>query len=101
MRKNTETVVGAFLSHARAGKLGDSISTDGERIFSYRTCIVERTGPRRVAFNVTKYSATTTRQQAEIRRELSRHAFTMEAGDDMPRGMPSIRAWINAHPEHC
>lgn len=68
MRKNVKEVLGAFLNGERRGREGDSISTDGERIFSYDTILVERERKRVVVYhvNVTPYSKTTTTQQNSI-----------------------------------
>ncbi len=66
MRKNTFAVFTAWNQRVGKGVFGDSISTDGHTIFSYKTPILERVG-HRVVLNENKYSATTTRQQNDIR----------------------------------
>jgi hypothetical protein len=64
MRRNTEAVFIAWMARKPLG--GRSISTDGNRIFSYQTCIVERQGDGRVLVNRTKYSPTTSQQQSAL-----------------------------------
>jgi len=51
-----------------------SISTDGERIYSYSTPIVF-TGDGGYAFNMRKYSKTTTSQQNSLRMLMHRDGF--------------------------
>lgn len=64
MRDNVAVVFAAWT--AGEGKGGNSISTDGVRIFSYQTCLVEREAGGRVLMNRSKYSKTTSAQQTAI-----------------------------------
>ena len=59
-----------------------SMRTNGTKLFSYFTCIAQKTSDG-ILFNVCKYSTTTTKQQTYTRRELERHGkkFT-EVGED-------------------
>jgi hypothetical protein len=69
MRVNTAKTLAAWNAH-RPLKIAESIWTDGERIMSYGTCIVERhnEGDRDITYlNVTKYSVTTTIHQNALR----------------------------------
>ncbi len=86
MRKNTQAVLKAWLTKKAKGNKGDSISTDGNTIYSYRTAIVVRTPDysKEIAelnklgypctqksfvdatINRTKYSSTTSGQQNSI-----------------------------------
>lgn len=66
MRANVRDVLKAFATRKPKGKLGDSISTDGTNVFSYRTCLITRHKGVTV-LNMTKYSRTTSTQQHSIR----------------------------------
>jgi hypothetical protein len=64
MRRNLSAVLNAWrLGKARKGQ---SCSTDGTRIYSYATCLVEREADGRVLLNRTTYSRTTTAQQRSL-----------------------------------
>lgn len=73
----TQEVVKQFLARKSAhtpkryfmwGGYGSSISTDGEKLYSYSTPIAEWRGDS-VAINSKKYSNTTSKQQGMLRRE--------------------------------
>tara|TARA_R100000963_G_C4634563_1_gene98952 strand:- start:719 stop:1057 length:339 start_codon:yes stop_codon:yes gene_type:complete len=87
MRKNTQAVLDAWIAKEAKGNRGDSISTDGNTIYSYNTAIVVRTPDysKEIAFmhsigypeftqdtfvfatiNTTKYSSTTSNQQSSL-----------------------------------
>ena len=86
MRKNTQAVLKAWIAREAKGNKGDSISTDGNTIYSYNTAIVVRTPDysKEIAelnelgypcsqdnfvdatINRTKYSSTTSQQQNSI-----------------------------------
>ena len=59
-----------------------SMRTDGTKLFSYFTCIAQKTS-KGILFNVCKYSITTSRQQTYTRQALEngRHNF-IEVGED-------------------
>jgi hypothetical protein len=59
-----------------------SMRTDGTKLFSYLTCIAQKTS-KGILFNVCKYSQTTSKQQSYTRRALEngRHNF-IEVGED-------------------
>ena len=65
MRKNTNEVFRAWMYGRSKGKPGASIWTDGDAIYSYRTCIATRDAGRlaRAVLNRTPYSITTTIHQ--------------------------------------
>ena len=85
MRKNTREVFDAWMNGiANCGQ--DSIWTDGERIFSYQTILVERT-PRGPVVNVTKYSQTTSTHQNAIRAAFNaRNILPVDFIDNVSRG---------------
>ena len=86
MRKNTREVLKAWMAKEAKGNRGESISTDGNTIYSYNTAIVVRTPDysKEIAelnklgypieqknfvdatINTTKYSSTTSNQQTSI-----------------------------------
>ena len=72
MRKNTQAVLEAWDVSEPKGKRGDSIWTDGNTVYSYNTWILAHNAMQNgFEVNVTKYSATTSRQQNEIQAWLS------------------------------
>ncbi len=81
MRKNTQTVLTAWNRNRAAGKAGNSIWTDGERIFSYQTCLVDRVDGHTV-LNLTKYGPTTSQHQNTLAAHVS-HFHTLR---NVPRG---------------
>ncbi len=68
MRVNVKRVLEAW-GQGKSLNLG-SISTDGNRIFSYSTVIVERLESGAILSNTTKYSSTTSQQQNSLRAAL-------------------------------
>ena len=83
MRAQNEKVIGAFLEHKSATsgvrdiadgyymRKGASISTDGDKLYSYWTVIAKWDGDK-VLVNNEKYSNTTTRQQSDLAIMLAR-----------------------------
>lgn len=68
MRKNCRDVLNAW-HHDRSLRRAESIWTDGESIYSYRTCLVTLASNGRILFNATKYSPTTSNHQHAMRVE--------------------------------
>lgn len=66
MRKNTRRVYAAWRAH-KADTTDYSIHTNGDAIYSYGTALVVQLDDDKVALNATKYSATTSRQQSDLR----------------------------------
>lgn len=89
MRKNTQDVLNAFLQ-GMSKRTARSIHTDGDRIFSYDTCLVERREDGTLLVNETLYSSTTTRQQNELREALRAACLTTVLVYDVPRD----REWL-------
>jgi hypothetical protein len=87
-RKNVEQVMDAFAHHRKKGNRGDSISTDGESVFSYFTCLVTRVQRAGTVFllNATRYSVTTTQQQGGIREILRDHGASVVEVEGLSRG---------------
>ena len=65
MRKNTQDVFRAYVVGQSKGRWGDSIWTDGKRVFSYWTCLLARNSSGTV-LNRTRYSVTTTQHQTGL-----------------------------------
>lgn len=89
MRVNTSKALAAFLA-GKSARPAASVWTDGERIYSYGTCIVERIGGGLALFNETRYSVTTTRQQNALRVALEQEGIALESVQSVPRG----RGWL-------
>lgn len=89
MRKNTEATLQDW-HHNRANNRYESIWTDGTRIYSYQTILVEPTGHAdRVRVNVTKYSPTTSQHQNGILAGLG--GLVAETVDGIPMGAKTLR----------
>ena len=77
-------------------KQNGSMSTNGTKLYSYATCIAQKTADG-ILFNVCKYSCTTSKQQTYTRRELERcgKKFT-EVGTDthIPRGTYDLTYYL-------
>lgn len=73
-----------------------SMSTNGTKLYSYATCIAQKTADG-ILFNVCKYSCTTSKQQTYTRRALEEHGkkFT-EVGRDkhIPRGTYDLTRYV-------
>ena len=62
-------LINAFISGKTAHN--GSMRTDGTKLFSYATCIAQKTS-KGILLNVCKYSTTTSKQQTYTRHELER-----------------------------
>jgi hypothetical protein len=62
-------LINAFISGRTAQNR--SMRTDGTKLFSYLTCIAQKTS-KGIILNVCKYSTTTSKQQTYTRHELER-----------------------------
>lgn len=80
MRANCEKTLTAFLA-GKSAKPADSIWTDGNKIWSYRTLIAER-HEGKVYLNMTRYSNTTTVHQNALRARMPDAVII----DNFPRG---------------
>lgn len=91
MRVNTKKALDAWKQH-KACKPAQSIHTDGERIYSYSTCIVERLENGVVVMNRTSYSVTTTIHQ----NALAVYVCSDVTANDVPRGTRSLERYAKA-----
>lgn len=87
MRKNTREVFIAWLNH-RTHKSNGSIWTDGEKIFSYKTILVQKIDGE-VYLNRTKYSPTTSNHQNGLAVLLTK--INPIEIVDIPRGTNDLR----------
>ncbi|HET7111690.1 MAG TPA: hypothetical protein VFI41_12530 [Gemmatimonadales bacterium] len=79
MRKNVAAVLDAWRQGRPCGmkrptafgSAVNSISTDGDSIFSYRTCLLAITHDGKRVLNETRYSVTTSRQQSALRGDIA------------------------------
>lgn len=91
MRKNCSDVVRAWES-GRANRRADAIWTDGHRIMSYGTVILEPVDGVGLTFNATRYSVTTTIHQNAIRAYFGDRI--RQVVDDVPRGERYLDRYI-------
>lgn len=84
MRKCHQTAIRAFLD-AKPSRPANSIHSDGERLFSYDTCLAQNYDGR-IFVNVTKYSVATSAQQNALIRMLDEEGYPFEPVDDVPMG---------------
>ena len=93
---SNKDLINAFINGKEAQN--GSMRTDGTKLFSYFTCIAQKTS-KGILFNVCKYSCTTSKQQTYTRRELERRGkkFT-EVGADIhiPRGTYDLTRYHKA-----
>lgn len=73
--KNVDQVCKAWVKGESLGVYGTPISTSGSTIFSYKVKILFFNEKRELILNVTKYSATTTKHQTQIRKFLNESAI--------------------------
>jgi hypothetical protein len=89
MRKNVQQVFEAWQQGRRLDLR--SISTDGQDIYSYGTCLVVRVpqveGCDRAVLNVTQYSRTTSAQQSALRTLLCQAGYDVTLVDGQRRGV--------------
>lgn len=77
-----EEVVKAFIMKKKAYSNTGSLSSTGDRLFSYSTCIAEYDKYGNLVFNETKYSTTTSHHQTLLKR----NAHPNKIVKDIPRG---------------
>ena len=86
--KNSELISGFVTGLARDGQHTNSVSVNGNKLYSYATCIAERVDGK-IVVNETKYSVTTSKHRSYLRRAIFMHrwaAETVEYVDDIVRG---------------
>lgn len=87
-------LINAFINGQTAQN--GSMRTDGTKLFSYATCIAQKTS-RGILLNVCKYSTTTSKQQTYTRRELERRGRNyMEVDGDgyICRGTTDLTRYV-------
>lgn len=72
--RNEEVVI-AFSNRERAVNSTGSLSSTGNCLYSYSTCIAEYNKYGRLYINLTKYSTTTSHHQTLVKRHLLRSAY--------------------------
>ena len=95
MRRNTRKVLDAWFQ-GNPLRETDSIWTDGERIYSYETALVEKMD-NGVRMNVTKYSYTTTVHQNSIYAELLGTTYDIDEMVDIPMGTKTFSPEATNH----
>lgn len=83
--KNKE-VIEAFLKGGLANNSTGSLSSSGNRLYSYQTCIAEYDEKGRLWYNKTRYSNTTSHHQGILRRLAGFYRVV----DNIPRGERTI-----------
>lgn len=83
--KNSELIYSFVAGTARDGQHTNSVSVDGNRLFSYATCIAERVG-NKIVVNETKYSVTTSKHQSYLYGALRRYNECAEYVNGILRG---------------
>lgn len=85
-------VIKNFVNHAKACK-GNSVTSTGDKLFSYNTIIAERINGVMYA-NFTKYTQTTSKAQNNLALVLSGHAIIVEG--NVPLDTQSLADFIKA-----
>ena len=86
MRVNASKALAAFVAGKRAVP-AESVWTDGETIYSYRTAIATRTPAGFIVLNRTKYSQTTTVHQNAFAYHLTRYFSHVAEVDGLRQGV--------------
>ena len=85
-----QEVISKFVNFAESAATANVRST-GDKLFNYYTCIAQRHGGK-IIVNVTRYSATTSKMQCYVRRELSDHDVIEVTS--VPRGTRNLVPYI-------
>ena len=83
--KNSELISAFVTGLARDGQHTGSVSVNGNKLYSYATCIAERVDGKLVV-NETKYSVTTSKHQSYLYGALRRYNECAEYVNDILRG---------------
>lgn len=70
-----EEVIKSFLNKERAVNSTGSLSSTGNCLYSYSTCIAEYDNKGNLYINLTKYSVTTSKQQYLLKRYINNNIF--------------------------
>lgn len=93
---SNENLINAFLNGETAQN--GSMRSNGTKLFSYATCIAERTNGK-ILLNVCKYSTTTSNHQGILRRCINKRGMShriVEVGTDehIYRGTSNLTPYI-------
>lgn len=85
-------LINAFLDGKTAQN--GSMSTNGTKLFSYATCIAQKT-ERGIIFNACKYSVTTSKQQTYTRDALNKRGVKyVEVDGGIYRGTSDLKGYL-------
>ena len=86
---SNEQVIKNFVN----GKSGKSLSmtSTGDKLYSYYTIIAQRTAEGKVLMNSTKYSVTTSKQQTLARYHIGNYVSTTQS---VPRGTTDLTRYL-------
>jgi hypothetical protein len=87
MPMNTSDVGRAFWSGRAA--TGSSVSSSGDKLFSYGTVILQRLSNGQTIGNVTKYSTTTSKHQSQTGVRMATRTVS-----GVPRGATDLRPYL-------
>ena len=65
-RTSSTSTIKSFINGESKGSSKDNLHTDGNKLYSYNTCIAVKNSDGTYTLNNTKYSATTNKQQKEV-----------------------------------
>lgn len=85
-----QEVISKFVNFAESAATANVRST-GDKLFNYETCIAQR-HEGKIIMNVTRYSATTSKMQNYLRRELS--DYDVIEVTSVPRGTCNLVPYI-------
>lgn len=85
-----QEVISKFVDFAESAATANVRST-GDKLFNYETCIAQR-HEGKIIVNVTRYSATTSKMQNYLRRELS--DYDVIEVTSVPRGTCNLVPYI-------
>ena len=86
MRKNTREALEAFHKGERA-EPANSIWTDGEALYSYRTMIAVKANDIAIVLNNRQYSVTTSEKQNSTAEYFRSMGYTVHEVQDIPSGL--------------
>lgn len=80
-----DQVIKEFVDGCEKSLHTETVSIDGDRLFSYATCIAQRVKDG-IVVNGTKYSVTTSKHQSYLRNAISRSGVASVEIDGILRG---------------
>lgn len=85
-----QEVISKFVNFAESAATAN-VRSNGDKLFNYETCIAQR-HEGKIIVNVTRYSATTSKMQNYLRRELS--DYDVIEVTSVPRGTCNLVPYI-------